>query len=554
MPALSLSTFLQSLGWALLNSLWQMALLWLVYSILVSAFFFSPSRKNFLAFVCLTTGFTWFLLSFFAALKVASPFYFIREWSGFIYENKKGLFIEKILYTGSIVYLFFLSVPIGKFIRNYRYVQRIQTTGLSKIDAEWRLFVKRSAAAMGITKSVEVWLSSLVQSPVTVGFLKPIILIPAAALTHLTPQQVEAILVHELSHIRRLDYLFNLLIHLIKTILYFNPFVNLFIKTIEREREKSCDENVIQHLYSPADYASALLLLEKLQSRPMLLAAAGKESDLLHRIETILGIRKRTNHSLKRMVASVFTIAILALMNILYSVRSEKPTHTVYFWNSPVSPYYFMNSTNESFVAKASVTVNYKPVKKPPVTTRPFTQLQNSFSAHTVPPPVQYVNFITPAIPELPAADELAVKETMEAVKKILEEKEWKEIENSLADSYTSLEKLKLKNEFRKEINNKVDWTPLEARIRFSYHSIDWNKVNEQVGYSLAQIQLDSLQQALQQTVQLLCKVENQMNDLHLSAVPDSDITLEQIVEKKQKATTLLDQIKIIRKKKIIRL
>ena len=106
------------------------------------------------------------------------------------------------------------------------------------------MFVKNLAAQMGIKKPVHVWISELVCSPVTIGYLKPIILVPLAAINHLTTQQLEAVLLHELSHIKRYDYLINLIINFIQTILYFNPLVKAFVKIIEREREKSCDEMV----------------------------------------------------------------------------------------------------------------------------------------------------------------------------------------------------------------------------------------------------------------------------------------------------------------------
>ena len=84
--------------------------------------------------------------------------------------------------------------------------------------------------------------------------------------------------------IKRFDYLINLLINAIQTILYFNPFVKAFIKITETEREKSCDEMVIQFQYNSLEYASALLELEKVNHSQRLLAlsAAGNKNDLLH--------------------------------------------------------------------------------------------------------------------------------------------------------------------------------------------------------------------------------------------------------------------------------
>ena len=89
------------------------------------------------------------------------------------------------------------------------------------------------------------------------------IYLPVAAINHLSPHQIEAVLLHELSHIKRFDYLINLITRIIQTILYFNPFVRAFASIIEREREKNCDEIVLQFQYEPHGYASALLALEK---------------------------------------------------------------------------------------------------------------------------------------------------------------------------------------------------------------------------------------------------------------------------------------------------
>ena len=69
------------------------------------------------------------------------------------------------------------------------------------------MFAHKIAAQMSIGKSVQVWMSEFITSPVTVGYLKPMILLPVAAINHLSPQQIEAILLHELSHIKRFDYL-----------------------------------------------------------------------------------------------------------------------------------------------------------------------------------------------------------------------------------------------------------------------------------------------------------------------------------------------------------
>ncbi|MEI9912486.1 MAG: M56 family metallopeptidase [Bacteroidota bacterium] len=122
-----------------------------------------------------------------------------------------------MLPVASLIYLVLLVLPVFYFIRNYRYVKAIRQLELSKVDVKWRIFVQNVAARMGIKKPVHIWLSGLVTTPVTIGYIKPVILLPLAAINHLSTQQMEAILLHELAHIRRYDYLLNLVIRFIQT-------------------------------------------------------------------------------------------------------------------------------------------------------------------------------------------------------------------------------------------------------------------------------------------------------------------------------------------------
>lgn len=225
-----------------------------------------------------------------------------------------NVWLQTTLPFASIVYLVLLLLPLVRFSRNYRYVQILRKYGLNKINVEWRLFIQRVSAQMGINKTVRIWVSDIITSPVTIGYLKPIILVPLAAINHLTPQQLEAILLHELSHIKRHDYLINLLITFIQTILYYNPFVKLFVKCIEKERERSCDESVIEFQYDPHGYASALLMLEKgnMITQSIAIAASGKKHDLLSRIECILGVEK--NHLFLLIKLPVYLPGCFALL------------------------------------------------------------------------------------------------------------------------------------------------------------------------------------------------------------------------------------------------
>ena len=558
MPAISQLNILQSLGWALVNSLWQMALLWIIYKLILS---FSSQikhgKKTTLATFFIIVGFGWFLFTFISTLFFTAPGDLYNNWIGLINENSQTVYLGKILSIGTAVYLVLLVFPVWNFIRNYHYVQEIRTKGLSKISAEWKIFMRNTAENLGIIRKVQIWISDLVQSPVTIGFLKPVILIPVAAINQLTTQQVEAIILHELYHIRRHDYIINLVINFIKTILYFNPFVKLFVKTIERERENSCDEMVIQYQYQPTEYATALLLLGKNKQQQMMMAASGKNQDLLQRVETILGINKKSKYSFRPISFTLVTLLFIAFANIFFFAKSNPDAFSHLAFNSDVNPYYFLNSQTERPGQKPVERIPERNQNKSNSSSSSIDEIEIPDEFDVVEPavaPSYYsVNYTSPVIPELAKEDELKLKETIDATKKILKENEWKEIEKSYAEVFNSYETDKLKKEYQKEVN-KIDWKKLEEQLKLSFENINWNKVNDQITTSLAQIKLDSIQQQVKITINKLVNLENWMKENNTTSIPDSDISLKSIIENKLKAKAQLDKIQATRIKKVVKI
>jgi len=134
--------------------------------------------------------------------------------------------------------------------------------------------------------------------PVVVGVVKPAILLPATIATQLTPEQLEAVLLHELAHIRRYDHLFLLVQRSIEAVLFFHPAVWLVSRIVSRERENCCDDFVLRHGSKPDCYAESLVRLSELRHGALggsqepagALAAADKgRSQLRRRVLRILG-------------------------------------------------------------------------------------------------------------------------------------------------------------------------------------------------------------------------------------------------------------------------
>lgn len=580
MPDFGHAAFLQSLGWALLNSLWQLAFLWVIYQVVFS-FKTSPSPviKSFTAFLLLTAGFAWFLFTLFSHLYSGSPETILSSaFSAINGYAEINTWLQSSLPIASVFYLLLLFIPLVKFARNYRFVNQLRTKGHRKINVEWRLFVQQVASRLGIKKPVTIYISDLVNSPVTIGFLKPMILVPIAAVNRLTPGQMEAVLLHELAHIKRHDYLVNLWITFIQTILYFNPFVKLFIKQIEREREKSCDETVLHFQYDPHGYATALLMLEKTNtSFSIALAAKGKKNDLLHRIETILGIEHSATPSLKK-ISGIFAglICIIAIQALFIMSKPQKDGSENFALLNATNPFYFFTDEQPStgvdlnMLAENSsagkinemgweLTIEPVPVPAPAHPPKPLNEISPAkpviIGNETSISPEDYIYVSATEViePELTSSQEAQVEEIVESSKVVLEKAKWIEIEKNIADALTSEQKQQLQNVYLAELD-KINWEKMEDRLRHSINDVDLEKMSIQLQTELTQYRLDSLVKEYSVAINTLNSVEAFVIKNKQQEIIHPEVSIPLIIEKRKALESEIKKIKAIRDKKIIRL
>ena len=556
------ANFLQSLGWAVLNSLWQLALLWVIYQIINGVFRTAKSSfRSSLASSLLISGFAWFLYTFFSVYSTNSPGTVISSaLIGTEGNQQLNDWLHQSLPITSVLYLVLLVLPLLHFIRNYRYVQVIRKFGLTKINADWRMFVTNVSARMGISKKVSIWVSEFVSSPVTVGFLKPVILVPLAAINHLTPQQLEAVLLHELGHIKRYDYLVNLIINFIQSILYFNPFVKAFVRIVEREREKSCDEMVLQFQYDSHDYATALLALEKnsLDSKPLAVAASGKKNDLLHRVEIIMGVQKKSALSFNKLAGLMAGLLCVIALNafLLFSKPgNDNRAASLAEWSPSFS---FSEAESNTFnntaetIELSSGIIN-RPEQKQPEVISTVPSLAGFISSAVNNPEIINVNYDPVEIPELKKYQEEQVVKAMEASKKVLESVQWKFVEKSIADVFSMQEKEELKASYEKQLE-KMDWNKWENKLKLAYDKIDWDKINTELAVAVNQIRIDSIQMVYSKAISKLDVVTKELCRKDMQGIPDTDITLKEIERKKADVQRALNELKANRNKKIVHL
>ena len=148
--------------------------------------------------------------------------------------------------------------------------------------------LERLTARLRVRRTVTLLQSALVQVPAVVGWLRPVILVPASALTGLAPHQLELLIAHELAHVRRYDYLVNLVQSVVEALLFYHPAVWWVSRQIREEREHCCDDLVVRIAGDAHVYATALVGMERLRSEPPNLALAASGGSLLHRVQRLV--------------------------------------------------------------------------------------------------------------------------------------------------------------------------------------------------------------------------------------------------------------------------
>ncbi len=155
-------------------------------------------------------------------------------------------------------------------------------------QAELAARVDRVRERISLHRAVRVLRADWLAAPAVTGWLRPVLLIPGATVLGLSTDQLEAILAHELAHIRRHDSLVNLLQRVAETLLFFHPVVWWVSRRITQERECCCDELAVRACGDPLSYAKALLAIERTRQGRLTPALAVNSGDLRGRIERIL--------------------------------------------------------------------------------------------------------------------------------------------------------------------------------------------------------------------------------------------------------------------------
>lgn len=316
-----------AISWSMLHSLWLGAILYIIICLTMMVFPKMHARgKHNLAFlfqILLTVGFAcsfmyYYQIPFEQTDSLPINVENMARHIGYIPENHFQL--ESLFPYLFAIYIIGILLQTALLFNSFLKLRRLKYKSLHGSPLAWQAKFERAKAILNIKGYVPLFLSERISVPITIGFFKPVVLFPFAYANMMALEQVESILLHELAHIKRKDYLLNLIKVTIETILFFNPFVWALSKIMEREREHACDDMVLEHVEKPITYAHALVELETLRqgnSHPLSMAATGRNI-LFKRIKRIT--KMETNYISVKQQLIALLISSVALITVAWLV------------------------------------------------------------------------------------------------------------------------------------------------------------------------------------------------------------------------------------------
>jgi bla regulator protein blaR1 len=330
---------IQALCWTLLHSLWQGLLVAVIAGaiLMITRKSSAALRYNLLsALIVLFIGVV--AMTFVKQLQLAAHDIITDRFilSATVIQSTEngtsvtilpGTFMGSLIaffdrYSMWIVTAWFIVLTI-KFIRmliGFAYMHRIRNYKTHPVEQQWLDKLAILKANLKISKTVGLMESELVTVPLVIGFLKPFILVPLGFFANIPPTQVEHILLHELAHIRRKDYVINILQSLIEIVFFFNPAV-LWINTLIREeRENCCDDLAISGVTDKMFYVKSLISFQEYNLNlpsSSALGFAGSRYPMLNRIRRIVSNNNKNLNVMERifLVSSIVLIIAIALLS-----------------------------------------------------------------------------------------------------------------------------------------------------------------------------------------------------------------------------------------------
>lgn len=345
---------LQALGWTVVHAIWQGAVIATLIAVVFSLLPREAAAIRYkLAYAGLIGMVVWSVWTFGSELNQPEQLTIVYEnhlhhetttitieglaplnssWLA-SFKNQVVDYIPWVAFLWVLGALFFSLRWIGSFV----FIRRLRQQSRSVNHPLWQQKVDKITAYFGFGRKVHLMISERIFSPMVVGHLRPVILLPVGFLAALSPTQVEAILVHELAHIRRNDYLLNIIQQVLEVLFFYHPAYWWLSQVLQDEREHCCDDIVVQYSGDSLAYAKALTELEqhRITHTRLAMGIQGRNNHMLGRIKRIMGVKQQNVNMNTRLVT--FLIMSMSLCGLAWIAPAHLPEiQEVSFDNPPV--------------------------------------------------------------------------------------------------------------------------------------------------------------------------------------------------------------------------
>ncbi|MHA4896835.1 M56 family metallopeptidase [Pedobacter sp. PWIIR3] len=231
-------------------------------------------------------------------------------------------------YSNQIVLIWFLIIcaKCVQLMAGLHTIYYLKKTSVIRAGSYWENKVAELAFKLEITKHIQILHSGLAKVPMIVGHFKPVILVPLGMLNGLTLQEVEAILSHELAHLKRNDYLVNLLQSLVEIVFFFNPGVLWLSKLIKEERENCCDDLALSCTESKHQYIKALISCQEFKANQPVhaMAITGRKNSLKERVGRLVFNSNSSLNRVEKVILAIVLVSSLVLTAAFSSIKSSE--------------------------------------------------------------------------------------------------------------------------------------------------------------------------------------------------------------------------------------
>ncbi|KAA0993676.1 M56 family metallopeptidase [Dyadobacter aurulentus] len=284
-----------------------------------------------LAFILMAGGTFWLQITEDSRASLSNAYEFVSHKKTTIYLNNSpgesfGASLKEFWIKPAIrfctghsslivtIWLFVFTLKSVSAASGLFYLKKIRTQRVTEPDEQWEAHLRRLCGKMRIAQPVQLLESALVKVPMVAGYLKPVILLPIGMLCNLSTEQIEAILLHELAHIKRRDYLINLVQIVCENIFFFNPALLWLSGLIREEREHCCDDLAISVMQDSHSLVHALVTFQEysLKGPTAGLAFSRKRNHLLDRIKRIIYQNNKQLNAMEKLFVTLSLVAVTA--------------------------------------------------------------------------------------------------------------------------------------------------------------------------------------------------------------------------------------------------